>query len=849
MMTRTTVARLLASSCLLGMSSAALAQEAGQSGNDFTLEEIVVTAQMRSQSVQDVPIAVTAMSENMMKMAGVDDLKELSQLAPSLQASSTNSEAQGTVIRLRGIGTQGNNAAFESAVGVFIDGIYRSRAGAALTEILDLERVEVLRGPQGTLFGRNTSAGAINIVTKQPEFEAGGYLEGTYGNYNAFDVRGSVTGPIVDDKLAFRLSSSYVQQDGWMTDTISGDDLNSKGRFQMKGQLLWTPNEDVRLRVIADYRDVDEDCCYAVPYAYRGGIAGTIINAIMPGAQTMPADPESYEAQMTSGPDRPNYQKSKDWGLATDLSWNLGEVELKWISAYREFESNRGQDIDFTGADLLYLKQLNNIDMFTQELRLSGQNGRLDWVVGAFYSDEEIGVGGDLFHGADYEAFLNARTGPLIAAVFAGPTGGLVTNWSSYVNVFSGGAIPPGTGWGEGTGVYGDTWLSKNKSYSLFTHNVIELTEKLDMIFGLRFTRDEKHAESNLSTPNTPGCNFALPRLAQLPIAELPLGAVLGTDDVRRVIDVLATLGCLGITSASFDIAEEDQDLNDSEFSGVLGLSYQFDDDTMIYGNVAHGYKSGTINLDRAGTILTRPGDNTDPRNYLSPQIGAEEVDSFEVGMKKTMFDNRAQVNVALYYMDFDNFQLNTFNGSNFLPEAIEDVKTKGFEVETQARFSESFDMMLGVAYSKADYGDNLPATVNILKNDRFGTNYPEVSGLSGQQLTNAPRWVLTGGATWHKEVSDGMEFFISGNVRYQTKINTGSDLDPEKLQKGFALVNSRVGIQDVDGKWSVELWANNLFNQFYQQNAFDIPLQADDGFGAFLGQPRMYGITGRFRF
>ncbi|TDI62844.1 MAG: TonB-dependent receptor, partial [Alphaproteobacteria bacterium] len=168
------------------------------------LDELIVTATKREQLLQTVPIAISVFDTTQLRNSGVDTIHELMSLAPSFQSSSSNSETQGNTIRIRGIGTQGNNPGFESAVGVFIDNVFRARAGIALTELLDIERIEVLRGPQSTLFGRNTSAGALNIITKGPEFEFGGYVEGTYGNYDMYDIRGSVTGPIVGDKLAAR---------------------------------------------------------------------------------------------------------------------------------------------------------------------------------------------------------------------------------------------------------------------------------------------------------------------------------------------------------------------------------------------------------------------------------------------------------------------------------------------------------------------------------------------------------------------------------------------------------------------------------------------------------------------
>jgi outer membrane receptor protein involved in Fe transport len=826
---------------------------------ELVIEEIIVTSQRRAESVQDVPIAINAFGESTIRNSGVDDLKELTQLAPALQASSTNSETQGTVIRIRGVGTQGNNPAFESAVGVFIDGVYRSRPGAALAELLDVERVEIMRGPQGTLFGRNTSAGAISIITAKPEFETGGYVEASFGNFNSYDVRGSVWGPLIDDKLAWRLSGLAASRDGLLDDTTSGSDINTRDRYTLKGQLLFTPNEDVELRVIADARSSDEDCCYAVHWAERPPGASTpviITNLIEPGGQVTPPNPYARNTNVTSG--RPLQHDVDDFGISAELIWQLGNVELTSITSFRDFESERHQDIDFTAADYLDNFRTDKIENFTQEIRLAGENGRLNWIVGAFYGDETITLDASLTHGTQYEAFINTRLGPIIAALYGTALG--ATNYTELANILSGGAVAPGTGWANGTGAIGDRFESDNSSFAIFTHNVFELTENLDLTLGLRWTQEDKHGMSNLNNDpaNTPGCAAVLPAFASLP--NFTLDDFFGSGDLRRIKDVVSSLGCLGITSPGFEFNLEQ---NDDETSGILGLSYQATDDLMWYGSYSRGFKAGGVNLDRAGTILTLTGDNMnleaaismDPNrdNFLDPRFKPETVDAYELGVKSSMFDGRVFVNMALFHEEFENFQLNTFTGFSFIPESVEEVISTGFEFDLQARLTEGLDVLFGYAYVNTSYGDNLTDVSNKLANERgfrTGTSLlPESSALQSRQLTNAPRTVLTGSLTWTRPVSSNLEFLFNTSIRWQDDINTGSDLDPEKLQEDFTLVNARIGLMQAEGTWSVELWGNNLFDEDFQQVAFDIPLQSDAGYGAFLGEQATYGLTLRYNF
>jgi outer membrane receptor protein involved in Fe transport len=823
----------------------ALAQE------ELLVEEIIVTSQRREESVQEVPIAINAFSDTVIQNSGIDDLKELTQLSPALQASSSNSETQGTVIRIRGVGTQGNNPAFESAVGVFIDGVYRSRPGAALAELLDVERVEVMRGPQGTLFGRNTSAGAIHLITAKPEFEAGGYVEGTFGNFSSYDLRGSVWGPL-SETFAVRLSGLAASRDGLLDDTVSGSDINTRERYTVKGQALWAPNEDVELRVIADFRNSDEDCCFAVHFAERppGASAPVLITngvalASMAGQQwqTSPPDPYARQAQVTSG--RPLQHDVEDFGISAELVWDIGNVELTSITSYRDFTSDRHQDIDFTGADYLDNFRTDQIENFTQEIRFAGEAGRLNWIVGAFYSDETITLDASVLHGAHYETFINLRLGnPLLVPV-------LGANYTDLAFALSGGAVLPGTGWADGTGAIDDHFESDNSSFAIFTHNVIELSENWDLTLGLRWTQEDKRGISdlNLDPTNSPGCNAVLPAFKAVPDSLImqDLGFV---GDLRRVKDLMSVFGCLGITSPAFEF---DLEQNDDEFSGVLGLSFQATDDLMWYGSYSRGFKAGGINLDRAGTILTLTGDNTDPLNFLDPRFKPEIVDAFELGVKSSLFDGRAVLNLAAFHEEFENFQLNTFTGFNFIPESVAEVVSTGFELDLQARLAEGLDVLFGYAYINTEYGDNLIDESNKLVNDRglrgTAVPLPEESSLTGRQLTNAPRSVLTGSVTFNQPIGTDLDFIFNATARWQDDINTGSDLDPEKDEPDYMLVNARVGIAQSEGVWSIEAWANNLFDEEFAQIAFDIPLQSNAGFGAFLGEQRTYGLTLRYNF
>jgi outer membrane receptor protein involved in Fe transport len=240
----------------------AFAQDNGEAAaEEFDDGIIIVTAQGREQSLADVPVAISAVSGEMLEKSGVTDIRELNQVAPSLLVSSTGNEANGSA-RIRGIGTVGDNPGLESSVAVFVDGVYRSRSGNALSEIGPIDRIEILRGPQGTLGGRNSSAGMISIYTAQPEFELSGYGAFTYGNYDAIRVEGGINAPL-GDSVAARIDGVYFQRDGFYNDVTNGTDVNNRDRYLVRAQVLFEPNDQIDFRLVADYSKKDEACCAA----------------------------------------------------------------------------------------------------------------------------------------------------------------------------------------------------------------------------------------------------------------------------------------------------------------------------------------------------------------------------------------------------------------------------------------------------------------------------------------------------------------------------------------------------------------------------------------------------------
>ncbi|MEO6361478.1 MAG: TonB-dependent receptor, partial [Sphingomicrobium sp.] len=380
--------------------------------------EIIVTATRRNEALSDVPLAVSAVTADTLENSGATDIRQLSQVSPSLFVSSSSTEAGGASARIRGIGTVGDNPGLESSVGLFIDGVFRSRTAIGLTDLGAVERIEVLRGPQGTLFGRNTSAGLISVITAKPKFDTqmSGQLD--IGNYNSRRVELGVTGPL-SSVLAGRVDGVYFKRDGFMKDVVSGRRINNRDRWLVRGQLLFQPHDDLSIRLIADKTKRNEECCvgsYLQTFdTVSNGSGGftrqpSTIAAAMRGIGAM-INEDTFEREVALSPGRTYRADVDDWGISTEAVLDFGGAELTYIGAYRENLYVRGQDSDFNNLDILFRNDdgsaSNRFRTFSQEARLQGtaMNGRLDWLVGGYYSLELLRVRDNLSFGADADIF------------------------------------------------------------------------------------------------------------------------------------------------------------------------------------------------------------------------------------------------------------------------------------------------------------------------------------------------------------------------------------------------------------------------------------------------------------
>lgn len=820
----------------LGASSAAQAQ----TSDIQTVDSIIVTAQKREQNLQDVPVVVTAVGAKLLQDTGVKDIKDLTILTPGLTVTSTSSEAS-TTARVRGVGTVGDNPGLESSVGVVIDGVYRPRNGVGFGDLGEMERIEVLKGPQGTLFGKNTSAGVINVVTKEPEFGFGANAELTFGNYGAKGAAASVTGPLVGDKLAGRLYVAGRKRDGY-NDVVTGKGPSDRDQdadqnfYTVRGQLLFVPDDQATFRVIADYSRRDENCCGAVQI--RTGPTAAIL-ALVSGQSTpvaTTADPFKRVAYSNRG--APAKIEDKGVSLQGDIDLPIGT--LTSISAIRQWRTDNGQDADFSTADLVYRnKDGTNHSKFTtysQELRLAGKTDKFDWLVGAFLADERLETRTNFLYGNDYEQYL----GRLLSRSAANPAG--VANFIALLLNRA-----PNTSFTGGQGVY-DRYDQRATTIALFTNDTWHVTDAFEITAGLRYTSEEKKLDTyQTNSDGGVGCGTALSPAGQARIA-----GIVGAANAGTVIGNL----CLPWANPLFNGRGTHQERSDKEWGGTIKASYRFSPQVFTYASFARGYKGGGFNLDRTQSSNGLPSGAAGVVPIFDTSFPAEFVDSYEIGIKNTLFNRTVLFNVSGFYQKFTDFQLNTFLGTSFVVRSIPEVKSKGVDADflwfTPVH---GLTVQSGFTYALTKYGDQ------PIPNDPGNA----LALLPGSRMSLAPKYSASGSLTYETPVGGDLKARFNIGAKYSSAYNTGSDLFPPKVQKAYTVVNGRVGLGSADDHWTVELWAQNLFNEKYYQVAFNGTLQGSSGlsatqptynaaldtitYDAFLGAPRTYGVTLRSKF
>ncbi|RYG17574.1 MAG: TonB-dependent receptor, partial [Caulobacteraceae bacterium] len=707
--------------------------------------------------------------------------------------------------------------------------VYRPRNGVALGDLGELERVEVLKGPQGTLFGKNSTAGVVNIVTAKPSFNAGANVELTGGNFNDRRATASITGPLMGDKIAGRLFVGVEKRDGFQT-VVTGAGPRTETRdgdrdfATVRGQLLFLPSDKVDVRVTVDYTKRDENCCTAVSLV-PGAFAATVTNSTFLGGTNVQA-PAVADSRVTYA-NRSTAQETEDKGAAVEVNWDtpwFGGARLTSLTAVRGWRVDAGQDADFTTLDILYRepngRNYTIFDQASQELRLSNTNGPITWTVGGFYAHERLDSSQTLTVGNNLSSYLDVllRGASNPAAGGTAVVGGNAVQNGGLAYVL--GAAP---NFAPGQTQY-DVHRQKGDSSAVFANADIALGQQLTLTFGARYTNEDKDLASTYQNVNAAGglssgtCQGAL-------LSGAAARAAQGGANAQRLF---VGYYCAAYNDAAFNNVTQNQSRSDDEVTGTLKLAYKPTDSLMTYASYARGFKAGGFNLDRVRTPFGAPFGLSNGVGARSTDTGfvPETVDSFEVGAKTTWAGGRLLINSAVFYQDYQNFQLNAFDGIAFTVYSIPKAVAKGVDVDVLWQTPVTgLTMQGGVTYNESEFGDDLPGfdmPTSPFYVSPTPTNPATPNGalyrLSGGNLPFAPRWSASLAATYEKPINETYKISTNVSAKYMSDFNTGSDLNPLKRQNEFTLFNARIGFGARDDSWAVEAWAQNLGDEHYTQ-------------------------------
>jgi len=778
----------------------------------------VVTATKRAKPLQKVPVSVSVTSEKTIQRAHIQDLIDLQSVVPSLMVSQYNAVGQTDFI-IRGFGNGSGNDGIEGSVGVFVDGVYRSHSAAALDDLPDLDSIEVLRGPQSTLYGKNVSAGAI--ITKPPNFEPGAIEEVSVGNYGLIEDKASVTGPI-SDTVAYKLSASGDLRDGYMHNQTTGNDVDNRDRYSLRGDVIWEPSTDFSLRVLADYNNINELCCGVV--SLLNGPATQFIGAAPPLGLGMPiSTPEEKAGRgIIFNTDPQNYVTGK--GISAQADWNLDFAKLTSITAFRRETNQSEQDVDFTGADLANKDQRDGISTFTQEVRLASTgSGPWSWLVGGFVDRETLTTGVDTLYGKDIYAYAN------------GLSGGAVKELEELQHLVTPSIVPGETYFQPGQGIH-DFYKMQQTSFSFFGQTDYKVTDALTLTGGLAYMNDHKQAESDVVLHDP---------FSELNLQDIPQLGVLGIP-----VNAFGPLGALqffyGNTKnhapVNFPNANESGILDGDKLTYLVRAAYDFNW-VNAYFNYSTGWKAGAYNLSSD----SRPPD----AQGVGRTAGPENVTLYEFGLKSLF--RGGFVNFALFQQTIDGFQLNDYTGTGYSLVNAGQESSRGFEVDAAEKPLNWLALTASATYLDPKYDSFTDApcvsydVVQCPIDPKTGL-MPNFRNLSGTTPAGIPRWAFSGSATFSRPVNDDVMAYLRAEFDYDSKYQLTATVPPSISTYGNQSLNGSIGLSSTKHLLDVSVWVRNLTNYYTVLAAF--PTVAQSGsYSGFPNQPRMFGFTLRKRF
>ncbi|WP_101758028.1 TonB-dependent receptor [Oceanicoccus sp. KOV_DT_Chl] len=797
------------------------AQESSPSSK-FVIEEVIVTANKREEKLQEVPMSVSAFSGDFFKEAGASDFSSLEQYTPSLKIQ-PGADSRSTSIRIRGIGSVGSNSGIDPSVGIFIDGIYQGRAGMSISDLIDIERVEVLRGPQGTLYGKNTAAGAINITTKKPapEFEA--ETEMVYDSDDRAELRGMVNVPLGANGNAMRMSAFGINGNHLYTNTYNGEPTNDANKWGVKSRFLFNLAAS-ELLISVDYSNEDTDCCALAVLDYNGfsptviGVPMTRLKSeelqgIIPGFSfnALEDDPTQPGSPPLANPYDGKYWFNENihndvtvGGIAAEWNADLANDDgITFLNAWRQYTSNSGFDGDFSAYDAVAKSTTDvTLNQYSSELRITSPGGAtLDYQGGlyAYYSDFESE--GTL--GMNYALLNNSG---LLGALIPADDIAAAADVNDLVSRNF------------------DTNDYQTTSFATFGQLTWNISAQMSTTLGLRVNYEKKERTGAQTTT---------------PATSLDIAPIAGPD-------------------VEFDQMREDFDVSPS-----INLRYFWTDELMTYASVSRGFKSGGFDQRRVAiTLIDADNDPSTPGILPNPipvnggndnngEFDEEIATNYELGWKGSWMDRRLTVNGTLYYVDYEDFQSQSFDGTGIKVTNAGSLESYGVELDVMFIAAENLSMGTAIGYNHAEYAefDNGQCTIDkqIYTEVIEGSTVPCTTDLAGQPLDNAPEWTFSSFLQHDLAVGDDLMIVSRLEHNYIGGFFLDQDLDQNLYNEEVDLVNLRFTLTNTNRDWEIALWGKNILGEEYLAMGIDIPTV-----GGYAGVPapdEKYGITLRYNF
>lgn len=808
-------------------------------GAQADIEEVVVTAQKREQTLQEVPVAVSVVTADTIEKAQINDILDLQSVVPALRVTQLQTSGNTNFI-IRGFGNGANNAGIEPSVGVFVDGVYRSRTAAAITDLPNLERIEVLRGPQSTLFGKNASAGVINVVTKAADpltldDNPTGSIGLSFGNFNQVIIDGDITGKLTDN-IGASLSGYSNRRDGYFENLVTGSELNERNRYGIRGEIVFTPTDDLSIRTIADYDVIDEACCGVANLV--NGPTGAAVLAV--GGNLVTEDPFAQEQFLDFDP----VNEIDNQGISVQVDYALTEtIELTSITAYRELDRFENADVDFTSAALVSANTgQTDIETFTQEIRLSGQFGEnIDWLVGGFYFDEDVNQVTNLTYGPAFRAY-----GDILAS------GGVTATETAL-------GLPAGTFFANGQGVL-DTATQQDETFSLFAQADFILNDRAILTLGVNYTDVEKEATvRQANTDVFSGLDFEAIGFASAfgtlsgGLTPTPTN-IAANPAVAAQATALSTTNCTAATGPAcnpllglqplqflapfqdFPNLVEDGETSDDKVTWTARLAYDATDNINLYGSASTGFKATSWNLSRdsrpfAADLTAIQNGGFAVNNIFAGTrfAGPEESTVYELGFKGRW--GRNYVNIAVFDQTIEGFQSNIFTGAAFTLVNAGEQSSQGIEIDALWGVSENFDLSFSSIFMDPEY-DEFPNSTS--------------GDLSGEQPAGIHEVSISVAGTYYFEIGN-VSGFARADYLYEDEVQAVDNIPADIASRQVNSLNASLSFTWQD-RYELLLWGRNITDDEYLLTAF--PSVAQTGsLSAYPNQPRTYGLTFRTRF